>query len=353
MRARDGDGTGPRHARIRPLVAVLSCAAAASTLSGCTTANRPLAHRASLGQEAWVANYAFDSEPGSTVTPVDLVGHRADPRVTTASQPAGLAPTAGGTELLVANRGKDTLSLVTTATGKVTATATVGLVPSAVTVAPGGPDGMGVALVANFGANTVTPVDIATMRAGPPIGVGAEPDALAVAPAGPGGPATALVANFGSASVTPINLSTMTPGAPIAVGSQPDAVGIVTSALGPAAIVANFGSNSLTPINLSSLRPGTTIAIAVNPTGIAVAPGGATAWVVGGASITALSASTLTLAPPLALPDVAEAVALEGSSTAWVALQAGTLVPVTLPGGPVGTPVFVGGRPSAVVIPTP
>jgi hypothetical protein len=51
------------------------------------------------------------------------------------------------------------------------------------------------------------------------------------------------------------------------------------------------------------------------------------------------------------LPHLGEAVALEGTTTAWVALQNGTLTPVDLASGHVGSAVHVGGRPSAVAIP--
>jgi len=44
-------------------------------------------------------------------------------------------------------------------------------------------------------------------------------------------------------------------------------------------------------------------------------------------------------------------VTLQGTTTAWVALQDGTLAPVDLASGHVGTAVHVGGRPSAVAIP--
>ncbi len=59
----------------------------------------------------------------------------------------------------------------------------------------------------------------------------------------------------------------------------------------------------------------------------------------------------LTLGAPVALPDVAQGIALSADgSTAWVTQQAGTLVPVALATGQVGVPLLVGGHPSAIVI---
>jgi hypothetical protein len=51
------------------------------------------------------------------------------------------------------------------------------------------------------------------------------------------------------------------------------------------------------------------------------------------------------------LPDVAQGIAMEpGGATAWVALQSGSIVPVTLASGAVGNLLRVGGHPSAIVI---
>ncbi len=89
----------------------------------------------------------------------------------------------------------------------------------------------------------------------------------------------------------------------------------------------------------------------VNPTAIAVAPSGATAYVCGGADLVPLSTIGLVPGAPIALPDVAQGVAVTADgATAWVTQQAGSLVPVTLATGAVGAPIHVGGHPSAVVI---
>jgi DNA-binding beta-propeller fold protein YncE len=59
----------------------------------------------------------------------------------------------------------------------------------------------------------------------------------------------------------------------------------------------------------------------------------------------------LAVGAPVALPDVAQGIALSADgTTAWVTQQTGTLLPVTLATGKVGRPVRVGGHPSAIVI---
>ena len=78
---------------------------------------------------------------------------------------------------------------------------------------------------------------------------------------------------------------------------------------------------------------------------------GTTAYVCGGAAVVPVAVVGLTQGPPVALPDVAQGIALNAdSSTAWVTQQAGTVIPVTLATGKVGMPLHLGGHPSAIVI---
>jgi hyaluronoglucosaminidase len=302
------------------------------------------------GPVAWVANRALVSDPGSTLTPVDLADRRAESPVTTASQPAAMAPWTDG-RLLVVNKGRNTLSVLDTASSTVSATVEVGLQPDAVAVTHVSGKGGWLALVANFGNDTVTPVNLGTLRAGAPIPAGAQPVAVAVVPGSPGAPATALVADFAAGTVTPINLATMTPDPPIAVGTAPEAVAVQdgSSPTGPVALVADFGSDQVTPVSVDSLAAMPAVSVGGNPTGIAVAPDG-TAWVVAGDTLTPLPPDSPAGGTPLTLPGVGESVALQGGSTAWVAEQAGTIVPVRLPAGPAGNPVHVGGRPTALTL---
>jgi len=192
-----------------------------------------------------------------------------------------------------------------------------------------------VALVANFADGTVTPIDLATMQAGPAVSAGSEPDAVGIVPT------SAAAADSGSGS-----------------GQNGTSTGPAT------ALVADFGSDTVIPVDLATMADGPPVGVGGNPTGMAVAADG-TAWVVGGDTLTPLSspagstsASTAATPPaftagsPLALPHVGEAVALQGTRTAWVALQDGTLAPVDLASGHLGAAVHVGGRPSAVAIPT-
>jgi DNA-binding beta-propeller fold protein YncE len=122
---------------------------------------------------------------------------------------------------------------------------------------------------------------------------------------------------------------------------------------GDEALVGNFGNRTLTPIDVATLQPGAAVALPVNPTDIVVSASGTTVYVSGGASLVPVTVAGLAVGTPIALPDVAQAVALNrGDTTAWVALQAGALIPVTLASGTVGHRIHLGGHPSAVLIAT-
>jgi hyaluronoglucosaminidase len=312
-----------------------------------------LARSASRGTEAYVCNFGYDDQPGTTVTAVDLATGRVSRSATTGSLPSAVAATPDGRLLLVTDQGDDNLAVLSAATDRVLAHIPTGVEPDAVAVTPDGT----IALVANVDDDTVTPIDLTTLRAGRPIPVGSRPDALAIG--GPGG-RTALVANLEGNTVTPVNLTTMTPGTPIPVGMEPDAVAITPD--GADALVANLGSGTVTPIDLASLRADLTVAVGPGPTGLAVTssgPGGSpTAWVTAGVDLVPLKLSNLSLLLPLSvgtpLPvgHLAEAVAVTADgATAWVAGQDATLTPVDLTTGVRGRSIDVGGRPAAVVIP--
>jgi YVTN family beta-propeller protein len=322
--------------------------AVAPVLAACNT---PVGST-SVRDVAWVTTGASVSLPGTGVTPVDLGTRDVGAKVPVGSLPAGLAYTAGDRGLLVVTQGDDTLHEIDPATHDVVHSVTVGVEPHAVAVAPGGTHGAGIALVADFGSDTVTPVDLGTWRAGPPIAVGSEPVAIAVAPPLPGsGTVLAFVANFGSNTVTPINVASMGTGAPIAVGPSPQTVAVAVGQV----LVGNFGNATLTQINAATLRPDAAVALPFAPTGIAVGGGApdATAYVCGGAGLVPVRVTALgpVIGTQIGLPDVAQGVALSADgATAWVTLQPGGLVPVTLATGQADPAIHVGGHPSAVVI---
>jgi hyaluronoglucosaminidase len=364
-----GSPTGCRPVRGTPALFTILCRAVpvaslvvGTFLAGALVADTPLTaspagastHNRSAGP-AWVTTEGSVTEPGSAVTPVNLSSHRAERKVTignlpaAASLPSAMAFTRDDADLLVVARGDDILSEVDPSTRNVVHSATVGLEPDAVAVAPGFAGNEGLALVANFGSNTVTPVDLDTWRAGEPIPVGTEPVAIAVARGEGTGAGTAFVADFGSNLVTPIDLATLQAGAPIAVGQSPQTLAVA----GDTVLVGNFGNDTLTAIDATTLQPGATVALPTDPTGIAVTSSGTMAYISGGASVVPLVVAGLVVGKPIAMPGVTQAIALGRSDkAAWVAIQTGSLVEVILSTGKVARTIHLGAHPSALVIPT-
>jgi YVTN family beta-propeller protein len=320
-----------------------------------------LASRAQAGAEAYVCTYGYDSAPGATVTPVNLDGDRADSGITTGTIPDAVAASPDGRLVLVTDEDEDQLSVINTSNGHVVATIPTGLEPDAVAVSPDGD----LAVVANSGDGTVTPVDLHTMRAESAVHVGGEPDAVGIG--GPGAH-TALVANLAGGTVTPLNLETMRVGRPIRVGDEPDAIAV--SLDGDSALVTDLGSDAVTFVDLVTLRASTSVNVGIPPTGIATDPegtGGAAgggsgdtgsgpvAWVSGGSSLVSVSfASRPVVGRTIPVGHLAEAVAIaRGGAAAWVADADPYVTEVDLVTGRDLKSVRVGGRPSAITIPPP
>jgi len=118
----------------------------------------------------------------------------------------------------VANGGDDTVSVIDTATGKVSARITVGHGPYGVAFTPDGTH----AYVTNSADGTVSVIDTATGVVSPPVGVGVSPFGVAFTPDG----TQAYVASVGdgsqgSGTVSVIDTATGVVSAPIVVGGSP------------------------------------------------------------------------------------------------------------------------------------
>jgi YVTN family beta-propeller protein len=319
-----------------------------------------LSARADAGTEAYVCTLGYDSDPGATVTAVNLALGSADPGITTGTLPDAVAASPDGRLVLVADEGEDELTVLDASDGDVVATIPTGVEPDAVAVSPDG----SIAVVANSDDGTVTPVNLRTLRAEPPVKVGGQPDAVGIG--GPDG-RTALVANLAEGTVTPVNLETMKAGSSIRVGMEPDAIAV--SPDGDSALVADLGSDAVTLVNLVTLTASPSVSVGVAPTGIATdttgAAGGAgsgggsgagpVAWVSGGTSLVSVSfAARPVVGQEIPIGHLAEAVAIaHGGTTAWVADNDPYVTAVDLVSGRVLRSVRVGGRPSAIVIPPP
>jgi len=306
-----------------------------------------LATRAAAANEAYVCTKAYVSQPGRTVTPLDLADGQADPLLITGSLPSSVAGTPNGRLVLVTNQGANTLSVIDTGSDSQVAKVATGLEPDAVAVSPDGTW----AVVANLDDDTVTPVNLHTLQAARPIHVGHHPDAVAI---GGSHGRTAVVADAGDGTVTMVDLSSMSAGRALGVGPGPVAIGIDRASR--TAVVADFGDGTVRALDMTKSVVGPAVAVGVGPTAIAVASGAGAgrgvAWVSVGSSLVGVDLSTMTVSARWDVHHEAEAVALTtGGRVAWVAGQDGTVTSVDVTTGRTSHTIVVGGRPSAIAIP--
>ena len=214
------------------------------------------------GRFAYVTNFNSNS-----VTPINLLAHPAsvERSIHVGVGPWSLALSPTGSLIIVSNSESSTVSVIATATSRVT-TLQVGSRPQAIAVTPNGAS----AYVAS--GNDLTPLDLKNtpVTVGAPIRVGAAPLGIAISPRGN----VAYTANS-DGTVTPVRLkaSPASPGTPVAVGtlSQPDGVAINSD--GTIAYSAN-ADNTVSVINLTTSPISTEPLIQVGTPsfGIAISP---------------------------------------------------------------------------------
>jgi DNA-binding beta-propeller fold protein YncE len=175
--------------------------------------------------------------------------------------------------------------------------------------------------------------------------VGKQPVGVAVSPEG----SLALVSNYADGTVSPISLPSLVAGSPIAAGQEP--IALVFTPSGSTALVADFQTSTVTPIAVATATPGPEIAVTGNPTSIAALSTSTSVYVSGGDDVTPIDLRTGRAQTAIHVGTIAEGLALApGGGTAWVAGIDGTLVQVDLQSRRVTGRVTVGGHPSAVVI---
>jgi len=198
-----------------------------------------------------------------------------------------------------------TVSVIDSATNTVTATITVGLLPTGIALTPGGR----FAYVANSGSNTISVIATATNTVVTSIAVGVGPHALAFTPDG----AFAYVAMSGGDplgdTVSVISTATNTVVASITVGQLP--VYVAISPDGAFAYVTNQNSDSVSVISTASNTVVATIQLGA-AYGIAITPNGAFAYVTSTSSVSVIATATNTVVATITGPThfLPEAVAI-------------------------------------------
>ncbi len=184
--------------------------------------------------------------------------------VAVGADPNGLAYAADEHEVLVANQGSGTVSVIADANFTVLATVAVGLHPFGIAV----DDAQGVAVVSNLGSANVSVLSLATNKVVGTVHVGAQPEGVAYDPSS----GEVLVANSGSSNVSLLSVSTSTDRvvANVAVGSEPSAVAF--DAAQSLVLVANAGSFNVSEVNTTSSKVVGTISVGWKPVALAVDP---------------------------------------------------------------------------------
>jgi YVTN family beta-propeller protein len=171
----------------------------------------------------------------------------------------------------ITNQGDNTVSVIATATGTVTATIPGFTTPVGVAVSPD----QSKVYVANNGSSTVSVISTTTNAVIATIAVGTPPGPVGVA-ISPNGK-TVYVANAGANSVSVISTATNTVTATIGVGSGP--FGVAVSADGSTVYVVNAFSNNVSVISTASNTVTATISVGNDPRGVVVTPDGSKVYV--------------------------------------------------------------------------
>jgi hyaluronoglucosaminidase len=221
--------------------------------------------------------------------------------------------------------GQQTLTAVSLATGKVAGRRIkAGPTRGPITITPHG----SIAYVANRYSDTVTPVSTCTGRALTAIRTGAGPTAAAITPDG----RLLYVASYSSGSVTPIKVATGAALKPIKVGPNPWVIAITPN--GKTAYVTSRVDNTVTPIDTATGRAGKPIKVGPYPRFVLITPNGKLAFV--SSHLTASYVTPIVIATGAALPMIkirgsAEhfAMAPDGRTAYVVSLRPGTLTPIS------------------------
>lgn len=200
---------------------------------------------------------------------VDTSTLAVDASIPVGTQPGGIAVTASGDRVYVANRLSNSVSVVDAGTRAVIATVPVGTNPVAVALDANGNR----AYVSNYVSNTVSVIDANSLAVVATIPVGSRPQGLVVDSAA----GRLYVANQLGDSVSVVNLQTNSVISTIPVGDAPLAVDISTN--GDTVVVANNASGSISFIDTASALVVDTLVVGGQPSAVSMAPEGNLAYV--------------------------------------------------------------------------
>jgi YVTN family beta-propeller protein len=230
-----GNGVVEQQPSSTPLNAVVPISTATDSVGRALLVAAETKHAGSADAFAFTrdSKTAYVAVAGTDeVDPIRVASGTLGRAIQAGADPGPVVVTPNGKTAYVADLGSDTVTPVSTATGRPGKAITVGakLGPEATTAAIAlTPNGKTLYVGTNsngLGDDTVTPVSTVTGRPGKAIRVGGGIDAIAITPNGK----TAYAASFNAGTVTPIRVATNTAGKPIGVGTD---LGPITMAITP------------------------------------------------------------------------------------------------------------------------
>jgi len=279
---------------------------------------------------AYITNY--DS---GTVSVIDTATNKVTATVSVGGSPYGVAVSPDGSKVYVTT---DTVSVIDTATNNVTATVSVG--SSLVGIAVN-PDGTKV-YVTSWNKQTVSVIDTATNKVTATVPAEWRPSGITFSPDG----TKAYVTISGNNIISVIDTATNTVTATVPVGSSPD--GVAATPDGKKIYVANSGDNNVSVIDTVNNTVTASVKVGRFPHGVGVTPDGTKVYVTNaekGGAVSVIDTSTNTiiatlyvsLSSPVGVsvtPDGKKVyVANRGSNTVSVIDTATNTVTVTIPVG--------------------
>ncbi|HII91418.1 MAG TPA: PKD domain-containing protein, partial [Methanosarcina sp.] len=228
-----------------------------------------------------IGPYAYITNSGdNNVSVIDTATNKVTAMIPVGNYPMGVAVTLDGKKVYVANSNSNTVSVIDATKNKVTATIPVGNYPSGVAVSPDGkriyvtnPD------FGNPSNNTILIINTATNEVEATVLVGEFPFGVAVTLDGK----KVYVTNLHDKTVSVIDTATNTVIATIPVGDYPR--GVAISPDGKRVYVTNSGSNSVSIINTDANTVTVTVPVGNWPKSIAVTPDGKKVYVANYGSI--------------------------------------------------------------------
>ena len=203
----------------------------------------------------------------------------------------------------ITNTDDGTVSVIDTATNKVTATVKVGYLPYGVAVSS---DGKKVYVTDDGG---VSVIDTTTNTVTATVPVGSKPTGIAVNPNGN----KVYVTNYGDGTVSVIDTATNTVTDIITVGNGP--FGVAVNPAGTKVYVANFLSNTVSVIDTTKNKVTATVNIGYGSYGIAVTPDGKKVYVTMSYAVLVIDAATNTATDTVPVEGGAEGVAVNPAGT--------------------------------------